>query len=47
MLVTEYAPEESEYNNSFLYIEVLIGISNHVSTHFPHLITIPIDRIIF
>ena len=37
MLVIEYAPEESEYNKSFLYIEVLIGISDYISTHFPHL----------
>lgn len=33
----EYAPEESEYNKSFLYTEVLISISNYVSTHFLHL----------
>lgn len=33
----EYAPEESKYNKSFLYTEVLISLSNYVSTHFPHL----------
>ena len=37
MLVIEYALEESEYNKSFLYIEVLIGISDYTSTHFLHL----------
>ena len=37
MLVTEYASEESEYNNSFLYIEVLIDTFNYISTYFPHL----------
>ena len=36
----EYAPEESVYNKSFLYTEVLIGISDYTSTHFPHLIAI-------
>lgn len=40
MLVIEYAPEESVYNKSFLYTEVLIGISDYTSTHFPHLIAI-------
>lgn len=38
MLVTEYAPEESVYNKSFLYTEVLISLSNYASTHFPHLL---------
>lgn len=36
--MTEYVPEESEYNKNFLYIEVLIGISDYTLTHFPHLI---------
>ena len=40
MLVAEHALEESEYNKSFLYTEVLIGIPNYVSTHFPHLDTL-------
>lgn len=33
----EYAPEESEYNKSFLYTEVLIDTFNYISTHFPYL----------
>ena len=37
MLVIGYALKESEYNKSFLYTEVLIGISDYTSTHFPHL----------
>lgn len=37
MLVTEYAPEKSEYNKSFLYREVQIGLSDYTSTHFSHL----------
>ena len=37
MLMIEYAPEESEYNKSCLYREVLIDISDYTSTHFPHL----------
>ncbi len=37
-LVIEYALEESEYNNSFLYTEILIGVSIYISEHFPHLI---------
>lgn len=37
MLVTEYVPEESEYNKSSLYTEALISLSNYVSIHFPHL----------
>lgn len=36
-LVLEYAPEENEYNKSFLYTEVLISLSNYTSTHSPHL----------
>ena len=36
MLVIEYAPEESKYNKSFLYTEILIGLSDYISTHFPH-----------
>ena len=40
MLVTEYAPEESEYNKNFLYTEVLISLSNYISTHFLHLLFI-------
>ena len=36
--MTEYAPEENEYNKNFLYIEVLIGISDYTLTHFLHLI---------
>lgn len=37
MLMTEYAPEGSEYNKSFLYTELLIRISDYASAHFPHL----------
>lgn len=33
----EYASEESKYNKSFLYTEILISLSNYVSIHFPHL----------
>ena len=33
--MTEYAPEESEYNKSFLYTEVLISLSDYTLTHFP------------
>ena len=39
----EYAPEESEYNNSFLYIEVLIDTFNYTSIHFPHLYKVEVD----